>query len=142
MRKTLLVICGVLGMPGFRTGNAKEAAPAAGPSEIDQLKEQFGAFQAEHDALRAQFDAMAAENAALKGAAKERSDRDQLGLGPFELPAGVDVKDVLWRKKAGLDIKLAVQAALLQKKHDDAMAAAGPETPAAVEGKESGEGGK
>ena len=49
--------------------------------------------------------------------------KDELGLGPLLLPEGVDKKDVLWRRRAGLDTKQAVQAALMQARHDKAVGA-------------------
>ncbi len=47
--------------------------------------------------------------------------RDELGLGPLRLPEGIEAKDVAWRKAAGLSTEHAVSAALMQKRHDDAV---------------------
>ena len=62
---------------------------------------------------------------------------DPLNLRGLALPAGIDRKDVLWRKAAGLSNEHAVQAATAQKRHDDAVGkekaakAKRPATPAA-----------
>jgi len=74
----------------------------------------------ESNALIADLQKQIQEN---KAAASRPIEVDELDLGPFQLPEGLDKKDVIWRKRAGLDTKQAVEAALAQKKHDEAAAA-------------------
>jgi len=82
------------------------------------------------EALRTEMEALKAQNAELlekletaKTAASKPVESNELDLGGLELPSGLDKKDVIWRVRAGLDVKQAVQAAIAQKKHDEQQAA-------------------
>ena len=73
--------------------------------------------------IQARLDALESENAALKAQASGAQPADPLGLGALQLPKGVEVKDVQWRKEAGLTIKQAVAAAFAQVRFNAKKAA-------------------
>jgi hypothetical protein len=92
----------LLMMLGCRTANAAGDPPAAPTAE-------------DFAALKKQLDDQAAELAALKAAPA----KPKLKLGGLQLPPGIEEEDVAWRVAGGLDVGMAVQAAIAQKKYDD-----------------------
>jgi len=105
---------------GFSTANAAaEAAP--------ELAE-----------IQARLDALEHENAELRerqanSTGTQPTAADPLGLGGLQLPKGVEAKDIIWRKEAGLSLKHAVQAAVSQVRYGKKLAAIAAEKVAAAE---------
>ena len=114
-------------------------------SDVAGIQEQLEQMRADYDA---KLEALTSENATLKSRVADSTGTqptaaDPLGLGGLQLPKGVEVKDVLWRKQAGLSLKHAVQAALNQFRFSNkkaaklaaaktAAATAAPKTPPEV----------
>jgi len=115
MKKMKLIILSLAGLAFSRPAGLCTANSVA--DEVEALKKQFGELQEQNAALQKQLDD-------AKSAASKTIIGDELNLGPFRLPEGIDKKDVLWRVRAGLDVKQAVEAAVAQKKHDDAVKSA------------------
>ena len=107
LKLTLLSLAG-LSFPGHHTSNAAS-------DDIAELKKQMTELQEQNIALQEKLESQ-------RTIAASPVTGSSLNLGPFRLPEGIDEKDVIWRVAAGLDVKLAVEAAIAQKKHDDAVA--------------------
>jgi len=122
MKKLSLILLSVAGCRSGRcTANTLTDDVAAMRKEMETLKTQNAELQAQIEAN--------------KKAASQTVPEDALNLGPFRLPEGLDKKDILWRVRAGLDVTQAVEAALAQKKHDEAVAAKAAEEAKAAKSK-------
>lgn len=98
------------------TANAAKDDIAALSGEFDTLSQRFAAMEADNEALRKQL-----ADARLSAAAP--AEPENLGtLATLAKGAGVELKDVAWRKHAGLDPEQAVAAAVAQKEYDTAKA--------------------
>ena len=111
MKKLKLIALSLAGIArsGYRTANAVADDVAALKKQLDELQKQNAELTEKVEASQVTAASVVA---------------DELDLGGLRLPEGLDKKDVLWRLRAGLDLHQAVAAAIAQKKHDDAIAAA------------------
>jgi hypothetical protein len=100
----------------FRTANA--AAAAEDEPTVKDVAADVNALQLQLDEMRTSYEeriaALTEQNALLTSTPAAATD--PLGLGGAVLPKGIELKDVLWRKEAGLSTKHAIQAALAQKR--------------------------
>ena len=114
--KHLILVIGSLAGP-LLLGHRVERLRTANASAEEILKSLGLSAEASPETIEAaRIKLIDAANPAATSSLK-----DELGLGPLQLPAGIEQKDVSWRMKAGLALKQAVQAALGQKRHDDAV---------------------
>ena len=113
MKRYLLLLCSVAA--AFAPALRRNLSTANGAAEdiLEKLGLSPDSSPDEVEAMRIKLIDATNPAAVLAG--------DELGLGGLALPTGLNKKDVLWRKKTGLSTKQAVQAALAQKRHDDAV---------------------
>lgn len=111
LKLSLLMLASlVFGRPaGMSTANGAADVAQQAADDVATLKKQFDDQAAQIAALQEQ---LAAKNAA-PAAVEDNSTLALLAKG-----AGVELADVVWRKRAGLDDDQAVAAASAQKKYD------------------------
>lgn len=111
LKLSLLMLASlVFGRPaGMSTANGAADVAQQAADDVATLKKQF-------DDQAAQIADLQAQLAAKNAAPAEVEDNSTLAL--LAKGAGVDLKDVIWRKRAGLDDDQAVAAAAAQKKYD------------------------
>ena len=113
MKRSLLLLCSVAA--AFAPALRRNLSTANGAAEdiLEKLGLSPDSSPDEVEAMRIKLIDATNPAAVLAG--------DELQLGGLVLPTGLNKKDVLWRRKTGLSTKHAVQAALAQKRHDDAV---------------------
>jgi hypothetical protein len=106
----------------FRTANA--AAAAEDEPTVKDVAADVNALQLQLDEMRTSYEeriaALTEQNALLTST--PAASTDPLGLGGAVLPKGIELKDVLWRREAGLSTKQAIQVALAQQRYQTSKA--------------------